>query len=1438
MSRQRTKHPHRVFKPKRLLIVLGVLAAVAGFGAAAYVVQSGRQSTQWAELARTAAEKKDYPRAVELYKHYLTFLKDRPKDAAAVRFELAAVYDDYARASLSTPGQAWRLWTEAKRNYNLALSDDANRPEERRKLARLYLLLGETEPARKEIELVRGSPEFRDDPELYDMLAACDDGPGQKSKETVAGHLRAAVKTGKAPPETYLRLAFLLKRDIATPQAQEEADTLITKMVTDKPNDLIARLARARYYSEFGKRAQAREDIKVAYENIPGGRENVDVILAHADAVAADNLVDARAILEAGVKANPDNALLGMGLAEVDNRGGNKAKAREQLTAVFGKLPAGDPLALVVGDRLLDLGDIDTAVKAAETLDGNPEVKPLAGYLRGRVKLAQGDWPAAIPLLRQAVLAIDASRVVKRKPPMLHKAYMAMGAAYGLANDTEMQSDSYHRAAKADETSVAARVAWADALARLNRTSDAVKVYTDVVPNSPAARVAVATLKLQEELATAGAAGGPRRLNGFWAHVGPGPYPPELAATLATAYAAEGRTDDAAKVLEKAVAEKPTAQAYSMLATLRMGKGKDAALAVLDAADKKLGVSADTQLARAAVLAREPKPDTAAIAALAATDKLSAADRGRLKLAIGELLLSLGAADRGVPLLQQVAADQPFDLNVRVVLFDWALVKKDATLRDNMLADIRTLDADRTAVDAEPTKGGIALVAEVMHELADNPKPTRNANERMSAKLVAAEKKRRGWSRIPRMQGILAASAGNPEEAARFYERAVALGDRSDAIVREVVRLYFRKERYADAQRVLQQVRQKGPLSAELEQQYQVLLSVAGGDPKRALDRALSQEMKDSTSYQDHVLRAQVLARFGKEDDAKKALDAALKLAPAVPEVYVAKLRVLLTLGYTPDKLRPEIEAAAKVLRGGNPANPAAVALALGQMWEAVGDTPAAVTEYTAAMTAAPADRDAPALLLAVYRRTNNVPAAESLLNKAAASPDADMRRWAKRQQANTLLAGPDALKSVPKAVKLLDENIADGERVEDHRARAFALCADPLQRKAGLDELKKTREREPLSADDAFKLAGVLIEGAQFAEAERELTAATAGGLLADPAHLVLLAQVQTVRNDTIAAGRTVARLKAVAPKRADVILAEARLLAKSDPAKAADLVLAIPTTESDARKPLQQARWLEAVGCVSAADKAMDEFFRGSAPLVDRVTEAADFDTRTGRGDKALSVVQGAVNDKGVPPEVAGRLMVAAVRQRPKATAPDADKTAWAKRVEEVGKYVNERAAASPSGEWALWQAELADAAGDRLSAIRLYDTARDRFATNPFGRAVAQNNWVTLRVFDSREGSADMLRQINEVIGDVGPQPFALDTRGVVRLFMNKAADAVVDLEAAAAAAASGTNLFHLAQCYRKLGREGEAKDALDRAKLLGLTRESLHPLEARDYDAMVR
>ena len=57
-----------------------------------------------------------------------------------------------------------------------------------------------------------------------------------------------------------------------------------------------------------------------------------------------------------------------------------------------------------------------------------------------------------------------------------------------------------------------------------------------------------------------------------------------------------------------------------------------------------------------------------------------------------------------MPLLQAAAKERPFDLGVRLVLFDWAVATADAPLRDQMLKELRGIDGD---------DGAIAVAAQV-----------------------------------------------------------------------------------------------------------------------------------------------------------------------------------------------------------------------------------------------------------------------------------------------------------------------------------------------------------------------------------------------------------------------------------------------------------------------------------------------------------------------------------------------------------------------------------------------------------------------------------------------------------------------------------------------------------------------------------------------------
>ncbi len=1409
MSRTRpARVPARALQYKRLLWVLGGLLALGVLAGVGYAIQTFRQAPAWLDLARKARDARDFPAAEQFYNQYL----EQRKNDADARFELAAVYDEHAHASIAHPLDAITLWKRSQEEAYKGLQADGGRHDERRKLAKLSLMIGQPTPARAELEVLLKEPELKNDPELLELLARTEPGTPE-GKLRAAGHLRGAVATGKASAETHLRLAtFLRLQTSSTPQTKQEADEVMAALVKPpRENDLTARLARYRYLTESDRRLQAAADIKYAYENIPGGRKNIDVILAHADAVAATDLPAARAILKDGVADHPANALLGMGLAEVERRGGNTAAARDQLVAVLNALPPDDALALDVGDRLLDLGDTAAAAaanRAADRLADTPLLAPLADYLRGRGKLLAGDWPAAMPLLRASLLAVGVNRQVKRPEPILQKAWLGLAVGYEQANDPARQIDSLKRASDVDPTFLPARLSLATAYAKMNRMADAERELAAIASSSPAARAALANLKLANAITG-------KRPEDFWTHVGGRPvgdqkktYPPELAPAVAAAYAAEGKPAEAEKELVAALDRNPTVPAFVMLAGLKAANPADA-LAVLDQADKKIGPNADLIVTRGSLMLRLPKPDPAAVAALT-VDRAPAADRTRVKMAIGELLLAHDSPQQGLPLLQAVATELKFDLNVRITLFDWALTHKDTALRDTTLAELRTLDAD-----PDGGKGGMVLVAEVMRELADHPQPDAATTRQLSASLAEAGKKRAGWSRVPRMQGILALAEGRSDDARGFFEQAIKLGDRSDALVREVVRMHFAGERYADALRVLETARSKGGLSAELERQYQVLSATASTDPKQGMERVTGSELATSKNPQDHLLRARVFLRLSQQDEAFKAVGRALELAPDLTDAMVFKVRLLAAKGTPATVLRPEIEKVAAELKKKPLPDPAAVPLAIGQMWEAAGDTKQAIAEYAAAVSAAPASREAPQALLALYRKANESAPADALLAKLTAAENPDVRRWARRAKAETL---PTA-----DAVKLLDQNIAESSQPEDVRAKGFALCNDPRRRSEGLKLVEESRTNGRLPAADAYRLGLILIEGAKFEAAEAEFKSATADGLLADAGPLAALAQVQTARKQYAAADKTADRMKAVAPNRVETMLEDARRLARSDPSRAAELVLKIPTDAPEARKPLQRAKWLETVGCPDAAEKLYAEYAAGTDPAPVRHAVLVEFLARAGKTDKALAAVREKLNDKAITPELSTRLMMAAVKG---STDP--------KVIEEVADFVSGRAAAAPaSGEWVLRKAEVASLQGNPAAAAKLFADAAKLFPEQSIDRAVATNNAAALAVLTTKEGTPDLLAQADEVLVVVGPRPFALDTRGLVLLGMDKPKEALADLEAAAGSQASPTNLLHLAYCYSKLDRPADAKDAFDRAKLLGLKKTGLPLFDANAY-----
>jgi cellulose synthase operon protein C len=1417
MGRRRSSNkPPRVLKRKRLWITLGVAVGVLALAGGVYAVQLNRQAPSLLRLARKANDDKDYATAAKQYEKYLEF---RPNDAA-VHTELAEVYFEFARVTVNQPFRAADLRNKATEEYERALQFDSNRHDDRRKLARLYIGLQKYSNGRKHTEELLKSPEFKSDPELHEFLAACE----LQNYNDAAKHLRKAIETGKAGPDTYRRLAYLLKYNINSPTSHAEADDVMRQMVTqDRPNDLEARLARARYYTETNRRAEAQADIRHAFEKLPGGKENVDVILAHADTTSLD---DARGILRNGLAAHPDHPELMIGLAEIETRAGRKDDAAKILNALSATLASSDPLLFDAADRLLDLNHGDVSDLLAK-LSAEPAFKPVACYLDGRYKLNAGDWPAALPLLTQAVPAVTAHPTVKRKPQLLLKANLGLAVCYGQANDPEKQAEAYHSAFTADGSSIQARLGLAEAFLKLNRADDASNTLKGIAGQSPAANTGLARLKLYEALRQP--PNNARRFEVFWELVGRnGPYPADVAPIVATAHLATGEVVKAEKVLEAAVRDKPTAQTYVTLSAVRTAKGADDALAVLAEAEKKLGPVAEILLARAVILARDPVTNAKAIAALAKTPNVPEAERFKLLTGLGELLIAVGKGADGVPLLQEAAQERKFDLGVRLTLFDWAVASGDAKLRDDTLREIRQLDG---------ADGVIGAVAEVTRDLRAAPKLTPELIRDLSARLRDVRSKRESWGRIPYLLGVLAKEDGRGDEALEYFQTAISKGERSDLLVRDVLRMLMQRQRYTQAYQTLNTLRAAGGLSPELERQYRLMSSLATEDRTKAIDWVSSKEAAASTNHLDHLLRGLVLAQNGKRPEAEAAFTAAQNIAPNAPEVYVTRVRGLVSAGAKPDELRPVIDTAVKALQKATTPNPATVPLAVGQMYELIGEPNRAADEYQKARRANLADLESARRLFDVFVRSGNRPAADGLLDELTKSGGPDVLRWARRTRASQLIEAPDWHKKLTQAVQLIDANLADGEQLEDVRAKAFALARDPFQRQKAVETLRATQARGPFTPDEGYRLATLHLQAGKTDLAEQVLADVTRGGILANPLHLATLARIQLERGDTVAARATVNTLKLVAAGQPLAVIEEARLLAKTDSDKAAAMILALPTTASPGQRVRGVGQVLESIGCSTQAEKVYTEFANGQDERATAHLPLAEFQIRRGRAEDAIQVaLDRQQSQPDCPPSATARVVLAAVRSKPMGLVPESRRAEWEQRIERVDRFLSAQDERQPnSAEWLSARAELADARGRHTEAITLFKKALSANRTEL--RVKILNNLAGLRALAERDGSNECLQLVNEAIGEAGPEPYLLDTRAVVHMAGERYEKAIEDLAAAAAVRASPVYQFHLAVCSDKLNDRSARDTAITVAKKLGMKKESLHPVEWAIYDRLI-
>jgi tetratricopeptide (TPR) repeat protein len=1264
------------------------------------------------------------------------------------------------------------------------------------------------------------------DGELLDLFGQSLEGQGPDKGRKAEEAYRHALKAGWKRPETYIRLAVLLRRQFFQEKVKD-ADATVSKMVEEaRPKSFKVYLARAGYYAEYGAEDKAAADVAEAYKLAP---KEAGVLLAVAQFHGKGGLPDdRRPSLEKGAKLYPYDARFHLALARLA-MGDDRTEARRRLLKGLDTVPEPprDPAHLTVlwslADSLLDLGgkdkELDPARKAIQRLEKRLGDAPRVAFLKARVLLAKGAWGDAAKAFRELLPQVADTRGLAKR------ARFYLGQCYQQLGDAEKALAAYRQASDLDSTWPPARLGAASAAISLGRIDDALREYNALGPS--VGQLARARLRVLQAL---GRPAGRRNWGPVKAALEKAE--PDRAKSLPVAllwaevYAAEDSKRGPAKA-ETWMASlrgryKTKAEYWVARAGLaeRMGKS-ETVLALLDEAERAAGPGVELRLARARYWARRPGPAaTAALKALEeGANKYKEGERARLWHGLAGAYYQTGDLKSAERLWGQVAAlkSQDHDLAVRLLLFDLALRRGDEPKMRRRIAEIHDKEGSDGVLWRYAEAARLVWLAEG-GEKADLAVAARHLQE--------VSKRRPSWSRVVLLRAALLEQEGKTSRAISAYQDAVARGERRPEVIRRLVRLLMERGRYAEAAAALARLDEETPPTGDLLQ-LAAEVSLSNHNAEQAARLADSAAALAGGDYRDHVALAQVFgvlaggkdkegqARAKLDEKARKHFRLAIALGSKAPQPWVAFVEYLVRTGRKKDAERVLDEARTKLSAADLP-------FALAPGYELLGRADKAREQYRAALRSYPSSGPVFRLVADYYLRNGQPQEAEPLLRRlrgGAVKVSAGDKAWANRNLALALgMRG-----KLAEALKLLDENRRPrGEAVEDLRTRAVVLSVHAYRWPEAIPVLEDLRRRGPLAPDQEFLLARLYELSGNWRKANGQfltLLAAHQG----NRQYLLHYTRSLLGRGLTREAEFWLARLEKVEgtnPSPAAVDL-KAMLLKKQGKVEEA-VALAYKYKNTN---PALAASILGRLGSKADDGKAEVAYktLVAQAGVAANVFAYAGFLSRRHRLREALDLCEQGWAKAG--PELAAGATVGVLRAAgPGAPGPQV------RRVEGWLLAALKKTSA-PGVRLAL--ADLRDYEGRYGEAEALY---REVLRQDP-GNAHALNNlaWL-LSLNDNNHDEA--LRCVNRALERVGPAAGLLDTRGVILLRRGDARAAVRDLEEVAAREPSASRYFHLAQARQGKGSRVGTREAWRCAQGWGLERGTLHPLEQSSYRDLER
>jgi tetratricopeptide (TPR) repeat protein len=1421
----------------KLIAVIVVTAVVLGGGVhVLHGVQVKRNAATLLKQADQAEKDGDLSRAEDSIDRYLTL---RPNDVEGLA-RYAAILEK--RAS-SDEGRL-----RAVKVYERVIRLDGGRADLRRKLAEMMVSLGQYRSAETHIDALL--EDSRDDGRLNYLKARCEEArshfvndkpqPDESERSGALAHYQYARSNDPTIIDAYTRAAELLRtrlNDANGADAMMDAGPQPSGkegLITQNPRSAAAYLARARYRQRYMvPGVDLTADIAQALQFAP---DDPEVILtAAAQAASQGKPAEARKLLEGGVGRHPANPTLCEALATVLLNTGDAEGAVACVKAGLGAQRAGDRLArlglqLVLADILVaadrrDAAWLDEAAKLVAELRQERGVRlptELLDDLDARALYVRGNWAAAAPALEQSGRALAASPALKRQTK---RSLMLLARCYERLGNPDQQYEAYRRAVAIDFAEdpywVEARLGLASALASLNRIDEAIVQCRLVLPRSAAAGLVLARLQIAQNLRRPPAE---RRwddveatLRQFESRAGTAASQSaaEVALLRAEALAAQDNLDATRQGLRQALKREPKdVSLWLALAGVASRSGKpEEALEVLDEADRALGDRVELKVARAGYWATQ-RGDKAA-AALADLERggesLPKADRARLDRSLAAAYTAIGRNDRAGELWKQLDELVPNNLGVQFSLFEQALAAdKDDEARRILEQKIEPTEGKGGPVGSFAR--GLLLVNQWRRSPGDH-----DLAVRARASFLEAAARRPSWSRVPAALGGLEEMRQNVTEAIDHYERAVvALGDRTPSLVERLLQLLASQRSFDKAAQVVHRLQEERIALSPRLRELAARVELQAGEAGRALEilqGSVSEQSKDPAQL---ILLARV--RAANKQDAEALFRRAIEVAPADPEARLWLILYLKEQGKT-----EKAEAALKEAEAALPRDKAEVALAEAHL--ALGHVAEAEALLRKALEARPDDLTVLKAASQFYLTRKRIPEAVPLLERLGqAGGDSADAAWARQTHA-LLVASLGNRSAETKANAILGEGGRPVAELStgDLRTRAMVLALQPTRakRREAIKMLEGLLQRPDAQPSDVARLAELCESDGDWPKAQSYYRKAVTDQPK-DPRSLAALALALLRHDRADEAAVYAGRLEEVAADQPITYNVRARLLiAQKKTPEAVALITGY--AQADDRRLAAAAVLLEQVGQAAAAEPLYRRLAERSVTGEPGARLAlAGFLGRQGRTAEALDVID-AVRANCPADLVSAASLKALYGARSRDTA-------LADRV-------------------AAWFAELVKKAPDQvgpafaLANVQIlqgrYDEAeaafRDLHRREPKTGAPLNNLAWLLALREGR--GAEALKLVQQAIDLEGDTPDLLDTRALAYLATGKSDAAITDLENAVAVTPGPDKYFHLALAYRDKDRKDDAAASLRKGQQMGLSAESLNPLERSSYARLV-